>query len=82
MKHLTVVYAIANEECFASEFASIMDRFSRLGDEPWGIAAVTTDHEIKRLEFVEEALRDEDFQLAKAVLSHADIGSIKSLGEL
>lgn len=82
MKHLTVVYAIADEESFAPELASIMDRFSRLGEQPWGVAAVTMDHEIKRLELIEEALSDEDFQLAKAVLSHTEIGNIKSLSEL
>lgn len=82
MKHLTVVYTIADESSFTNELATIMDRFTALGEKPWCITAVSTDHEIRRLELIEEALEDEDLLLANAVLSHADIGNVASLTEL
>lgn len=82
MKHLTVVYTIANEAVFASEMAKLSEQYTDINDKPWSITAMSTDNEIRRLELVEQAVGDEDLDIVNAILSHSDIGNVKSLEDL
>lgn len=82
MKHLTVVYSIVDEAAFATEMNRVMSIYSDLGEKLWGITAVSIDHEIKRLQLVEQALNKNDVDIIPAILAHTDIGNVRDINEL
>lgn len=81
-KFLTVVYTIHDVTAFEEERNRLMDKFKESENEPWAITAMSIDHEMNRLHWVEEALNANDMAAVDAAISHIDIGNIKSLDEL
>lgn len=83
IKHLTVVYSIQDGDAFMSEHQRIMELFYHdMGDKPWGITAVSLDHEIRRIELIEEAINMSDMDLVYELLEHTDVGNLQTLQEL
>lgn len=81
-KFLTVVYTIHNEKEFRKERDAINEKFMASEGKPWAITAMSVDHEINRLHWIEEALNAEDSQAVDAAISCGDIGNVKSLDDL
>lgn len=83
MKHLTVVYRIQDSDAFMGEHQRIMECFNHeMGNKPWGITAMSLDHEIRRIELIEEAINLNDFDLVHELLEHTDVGNLQTLQEL
>ena len=81
-KFLTVVYTINNEEAFETERGLIMQKSKASAREPWAITAVSNDHEIHRLDLLQEALSNQDDEKVDALLEHPDVGNLQDLDEL
>ncbi|WP_210467468.1 hypothetical protein [Vibrio crassostreae] len=67
-KYITVVYAIEDEEAFKPVMQNIkkqMSEFDVNNRPPVGICAVSSSHEIQRLEMIEDALNDSDSEMAQ-----------------
>ncbi|WP_299314992.1 hypothetical protein [uncultured Halomonas sp.] len=85
-RHLTVVYTIHDDALFEDEQQKIFERFRQSAcsgseAEPWTITAVSSDHEIRRLELIEQALEQEDdrVELIARILGQTDIGNADDL---
>ncbi len=76
-EHLTVVYTINDPEAFAEERQKLKDNFMPSKGKPWSISAMSLDHEINRIYFIEEAIENNDEDLIPAILSHANIGNVE-----
>lgn len=81
-KYLTVVYTINDEAAFKSELDAVMNKFKSSKGEPFSITAVSRDHEIQRVEWIETALANNDIDAALAAISKNGIGGVLSLAEL
>lgn len=82
LSHLTVVYSIRDSSAFLAEHQRVMDMFQDIGDRPWAITAVSTDHEIRRVELIEEAAENDDIDIVLELIEHPDVGNLGSLEEL
>lgn len=82
LSHLTVVYSIRDASSFLAEHQRVMDMFQNIGDRPWAITAVSTDHEIRRIELIEEAINHDEHELVQTLIDHDDVGNLASLDEL
>ncbi len=82
LSHLTVVYSIRDTSAFLAEHQRVMDMFQEIGDRPWAITAVSTDHEIRRIELIEEAISQDEHELVKTLIDHDDVGNLTSLEAL
>jgi len=59
MQHLTVVYTVHNMDAFESELDRVKELFDTTLEEdgrPWVITAMSSDHEMKRLDAIREVL--------------------------
>ncbi len=81
-RHLTVVYTINDDDSFTEERDRLMTFFQESKGKPWAITAISIDHEINRLHWVEEALSANDMDAVDAAIGHIDIGNVQSLDEL
>ncbi len=81
-RHLTVVYTINDKDAFQPELQRIMENNKPSDGEPWALTAWSRDHEITRMEFIEQALDENDIDLARDIISMIDIGDFKSLDEI
>ena len=82
LSHLTVVYSIRDSSAFLAEHQRVMDMFQDIGDKPWAITAVSTDHEIRRVELIEEAISQDEHELVQTLIDHDDVGNLASLEAL
>jgi hypothetical protein len=85
LKHVTVVFSYHNVEKFADEFARIKSRFvdpTENENLPWTVTAMSTDHEIFRLELIEQALDNGRSEYIGEILAHPNIGSLDGLNAL
>lgn len=80
--YLTVVYTINDQERFQQEKQSLMDKFKPSDGTAWSITAMSSDHEIHRLDILTEALDKGDEDAVAAILGHMDVGNLKSLDDL
>ncbi|MBF4340693.1 hypothetical protein EAY39_07815 [Vibrio anguillarum] len=67
-KYVTVVYAIEDEEAFKPVMQDIQKRMAEFdvnNRPPVGICAASSSNEIQRLEMIEEALDDNDPEMAQ-----------------
>ena len=81
-KYLTVVFAINSDEGFAAMRKQIFDNFKQNEGEPWTVSAVSQDHEIRRVELMEQAAERDRFECADAIerlASWSDVGNVPSL---
>jgi hypothetical protein len=81
-KFLTLVYTIHDEEAFRKEKDSINEKFKSSKGEPWAITAMSADHEIQRVHWIEEALNSDDIHAANEAIGRVNIGDVNSLDEL
>ncbi len=81
-KFITVVYTINDEAKFKEERDRLFDDFKSSEGKAWSITAISDDHEIRRLEWVEQALEAKDMDAVDAAISHIDIGNVNSLEDL
>lgn len=81
-QHLTVVYTIHDQEAFQAEHYRLKQKFMESEGKPWAITAMSLDHEMQRLHWVEEALHQDDKEAALAALSHPNITEVECLTEL
>lgn len=85
LKHVTVVFSYRDVEKFSDEFARIKSRFVDPAENenlPWTVTAMSTDHEIFRLELIDQALDCGKSEYIGEILSHSNIGSLKGLDDL
>jgi hypothetical protein len=80
--HLTVVYTVNDGAAFKSELDRIRSLSYPSEGKPFAITAWSRDHEISRLEFIEQALDIDDVQLARDIIGMVDIGECKTLEDV
>jgi hypothetical protein len=80
--HLTVVYTIHDNDAFDEERKRLQSYFKSSDGEPWAITAMSLDHEMQRLHWIESALDEGDMDAIDAAISHINIGAVKSLNDL
>ena len=81
-EHITVVYTINDPEAFAEERQKLKDNFMSSEGKPWSISAMSLDHEMNRVRFIEEAIENDDEDLIQLILNHADIGNVEDYHEV
>jgi hypothetical protein len=81
-KYLTVVYTINDESAFTNEREKLMSNFKKSEGEPWAITAMSIDHELDRLSFIEEAVAENDMDAIKHILEAQGVGDYENLEEL
>lgn len=82
MQFLTVVYTINDPAAFEKTRKSIIDSMSASEGQPFSVTALSCDHEIHRLDLIEQALDAGDMTAVDKAISNANIGNIKDLDEL
>ncbi|WP_292992518.1 hypothetical protein [Nitrosomonas sp.] len=82
MQFLTVVYTINDPAAFEETRKSIIDSMSASEGKPFSVTVVSCDHEMRRLDLIEQALDAGDMAAADKAISSANIGNIKNLDEL
>lgn len=85
--HITVVYTIRDNDAFESIRKKIFEDFADDKDAPYAVTAVSLDHEIQRMHWVEQATTEvDDFfdlkDILDAIAGHPNIASIESLDDL
>lgn len=83
--YLTVVYAIQDEAAFAPERKKMLSLFGAPSSQPFAITAMSTSHEIRRLELMEEAAEarlDDLAGVIDAIASRPDIAPTQTLQDV
>jgi len=77
-RHITVVYTINDDDAFADEMARITGNMKSSGGEPWAITAMSLDHEMQRVEYMERIAKNlsGDYDLADWIDHIAGIDGI------
>ncbi|MEM9670855.1 MAG: hypothetical protein AAF950_18250 [Pseudomonadota bacterium] len=81
MQHLTVVYAVHDMDAFESELDRVKDLFDTTLEKngrPWMITAMSSDHEMIRLDAIREALgmkisMSEKLEVVQTLLDSEDV---------
>ncbi len=83
-RFMTVVYMINDPSKFLEENERLHAHFyPDPTGKPWAITAMSLDHEIRRLELIEEAMHEQlNLELLDTLLSHPRIGCVTNLEEL
>lgn len=81
-KYLTVVYTINDEAAFSPEREKLMSNFKKSEGEPWAITAMSIDHELQRLELIEEAIAINDMDAIEHILGAPNVGDYATLEAL
>jgi len=81
-KHLTVVFTINDKEAFRPELDKLMANFKGSEGEPWAITAISRDHEMRRLELIEEAVEARRFELIEELLGLVNLHKINSISDI
>ena len=80
-KHFSVVYTVNDEKAFKEEMDRIMSHFEKADGKPWAITAISRDHELKRVSFIEEALEEGDIELAQEIILSVNLCNYNSLSD-
>lgn len=84
-KYITVVYKVNDTQAFQPTLNQIRDQFL-VGDQstpaPFGVVAMSLDHEMRRAELMEEAAESGQPELIELLASHSDIGNLLGLEAL
>lgn len=75
MTHLTVVYTINDEKSFESEKTRLLDLFKKSDGEPWAITAISKNHEMRRVDLIQDAINEGSIDLIEKILGASDIGN-------
>jgi hypothetical protein len=78
-RHLTVVYTINDEAAFQPEQERLKEMFKASANEPWAVTAMSLDHEMTRLSFVEDAHNNNEDYLIDEICGCIDIGKFDTL---
>lgn len=81
-QYLTVVYTINSTEDFLEENNRLQSLFTEPDGKPWAITAMSVDHEIHRLELIENALDSDQDELIGVIINHPEIGNVCDLDAL
>ena len=86
-RYLTVVYTINDTDAFEPTRKMIQDQFKPSENEPFAITAMSVDHEIRRMELIEQAAEECDDihelrEMIETITGHLKIGDVHSLEEL
>ena len=86
-RYLTVVYTINDTEAFKPTRKMIQEQFKPSENEPFAITAMSADHEIRRMELIEQAAEECDDiyelrEMIEAIAGHPKIGDVKNLEQL
>ena len=86
-RYLTVVYTINDTEAFEPTREMIQEQFKPSANEPFAITAMSVDHEIRRLELIEQAAEECDDihelrEMIETIAGHLKIGDVKNLEQL
>lgn len=80
---MTVVYRINRPEEFLAENERLHSHFyPDPSGKPWAVTAMSMDHEIHRLELIEEAAEEDRLDLLDGILSHPKIGAISCIDDI
>lgn len=87
LRYITVVYTINDSDAFEPTRKAIFDQFKDSDGLPFAATAVSNDHEIQRVYWMEQAVENihDSYDLKKtidAIVGHTNIGDVKSLNEL
>jgi hypothetical protein len=85
--YLTVVYTINDAKAFEPTRKKIFEDFHDSGGRPVAATAVSLDHEMQRMHWIEQAAGsiDDYYDLREMIdyiVSHPDIGNVSDLDEL
>jgi len=86
-KHLTVVYTINDPEAFEPTRRKIFEDFGDSDGKAFAATAVSLDHEMQRVHWMEQAaVTIEDHyalhEMIDHIAGHPDIGNVSNLKEL
>ena len=79
--YLTVVYKINDPESFEAKRLDILSSMKEDDSLPYCVTAASVDHEILRLQLIEEAINEGDSYLIEDIISCANIANYNSLDE-
>ncbi|WP_257292057.1 hypothetical protein, partial [Endozoicomonas sp. ONNA1] len=79
--HLTIVYTVNDQKAFEVEKSRIRNYFESPDGKPWAITSLSRDHEIKRLELIEEALEQNQVDLAKRIIRAINLCDYETLAD-
>lgn len=83
--YITVVYEVNDKQAFQPTLDQIRGQFL-LGDQstpaPFGVVAMSLDHEMRRADLMEEAAESGQPELIELLASHTDIGNLPGLDAL
>lgn len=84
-EYITVVYEVNDKDAFKPTLDQIRDQFL-IGDQstpaPFGVVAMSLDHEMRRADLMEEAAAAGRYELIEELASRADVGNLPSLDAL
>lgn len=82
MEYLTVIYTINDPAAFEETRKAIIGSMQKSEGKPFAVTAMSCDHEMRRLDLIEQALDAGNMAAVDKAISSANIGNIKDLDEL
>jgi hypothetical protein len=80
--HLTVVYTINDENAFAAERERLLSLFKGSKGEQWAITAMSKDHEMRRVDLIQDAVDEDAMDLIEDILGACEIGNSTTLDDI
>lgn len=85
--YMTVVYKFNDQDLSEEKRRKLREEFMKPSSSPWLITAASVDHEIFRLDLIEETvestelLRDEKIEIIEEILSTSSVGDYRNLND-
>jgi len=80
-EYLTIVYTINDSEAFKETRKELISSMATSDGKPFAITACSCDHEIRRVELIEEAIDTRNPDLLDDIISCRNIGNVKNINE-
>lgn len=80
-EYLTIVYTINDQEAFKEIRKALIGSMAASDGKPFSITACSCDHEITRIELIEEAMDARKTDLLDDIVSCRNIGDFKNINE-
>lgn len=81
-KHLTVIYTINDPEAFKPELDRLMKMFTPSDGKAFCITAISRDHEMHRLELIEQAIEANQPEVIEEILGINNIHTIENISDI
>ena len=80
--HLTVVYTINDEASFEAERQRLLSLFKKSEGEQWAITAMSHDHEMRRVNLIQDAVDGKEMDLIESILGSCEISNGTTLDDI